>query len=121
MFALTIINILYTLFVCELSNILHLKRKNFILPQHIYRMTLKSNEDYEQQRNRQVSKMRSALDYIMGALIVFIGVFLLARGAFDFRLNKIYPPDVWDKVYGVIVILYGSWRIYRAYKKNYFK
>lgn len=84
-------------------------------------MSLKSNEEYEKLRNRQVSGMRSALDYAMGGLIILIGIFLIIRYKLDIRLNKIYPPDVMDKVYGIIAILYGAWRIYRGYKKNYFK
>ena len=84
-------------------------------------MSLKSNEEYEQQRNKQVSKMRSVLDYAMGFVIVFIGLFLAFRSQFDLSLNKRFPPDIWDKVYGVLALLYGIWRIYRGYKKKYFK
>jgi len=32
-----------------------------------------------------------------------------------------FPPDDIDKILGVICIIYGSWRIYRGYQKNYFK
>lgn len=84
-------------------------------------MTLESNEDYEKQRNEQVSKIRSMLDYAMGGVIIAIGIFLIIRYKLNVSLNKIYPPDVLDKVYGIIVILYGCWRIYRGNKKNYFK
>ncbi|MCH5599433.1 hypothetical protein [Niabella ginsengisoli] len=84
-------------------------------------MSIKSNEEYEQQRNKQVSKMRSMFDYVMGTLIIFIGLFLLFRFMLDIRLNKLYPPDIFDKIYGILAILYGSWRLYRGYKKNYFK
>lgn len=84
-------------------------------------MSIKTNEEYERNRNRQVSGMRSVLDYAMGVLIIFIGIFLMLRYKFDIGLNKQFPPDVWDKVYGIIAILYGAWRLYRGYKKNYFK
>ena len=84
-------------------------------------MSSKLNEEYEKKRNRQVSKMRSALDYAMGIIIILIGLFLIIRYRLDIKLNKIYPPDALDKVYGVIALLYGTWRVYRAYKKNYFK
>jgi hypothetical protein len=84
-------------------------------------MNLKTSEEYEQRRNRQVSRLRSVLDYTMGALIVLIGLFLVFRFALNIRLNKIYPPDIYDKVYGVLAVLYGGWRLCRAYKKNYFK
>jgi hypothetical protein len=84
-------------------------------------MNLKTNEEYEQRRNRQTSNVRSVLDYAMGIVIICIGLFLLFRFSFDIRLNKLYPPDVFDKIYGVVAILYGCWRIYRGYKKKYFK
>ncbi|GAB3412455.1 hypothetical protein [Niabella aquatica] len=84
-------------------------------------MSTKSNEEYEQERNRQVSRVRAVLDYAMGAVITGIGLFLVFRYALPIQLNKIYPPDIFDKVYGAIAILYGVWRLYRAYKKNYFK
>lgn len=84
-------------------------------------MSTKSNEEYEQERNRQVSRVRSVLDYAMGTVIVCIGLFLVFRYALNIQLNKLYPPDIFDKIYGVLAILYGAWRLYRAYKKNYFK
>ncbi|MFT4093419.1 MAG: hypothetical protein QM640_07250 [Niabella sp.] len=84
-------------------------------------MSIKSNEEYEKNRNRQVSGMRSVLDYAMGVLIIFIGIFLFFRFRLNIDLNKRFPPDIWDKVYGIIAIIYGGWRLYRGYKKNYFK
>ncbi len=82
-------------------------------------MNNKLNEAYEQQRRRQVSKMRAVLDYAMGMMIVFIGLFLILRFKLDLPLNKKFPPDIWDLAYGGLAILYGAWRIYRGHKKNY--
>ena len=84
-------------------------------------MSIKSNEEYEQQRNRQVSKIMSVLNYAMGLVIVLIGLFLIFRFMLDIRLNKLYPPDIYDKIYGSVAVLYGTCRLYRAYKKIYFK
>lgn len=84
-------------------------------------MAIKSNEEYENERNRQVSRMRSVLDYAMGIMIIGVGIFLIIRFKLSIGLNKTYPPDVWDKVFGFIFIIYGCWRVYRGYKKNYFK
>lgn len=78
-------------------------------------------EEYENKRKKQVSFMRSVLDYSIGAVILFFGVFLFIRDKFDIAFNEWYKPDQWDKVIGVVFFLYGSWRIYRGYKKNYFK
>ncbi len=84
-------------------------------------MTLKTTEDYEQRRNKQVSGMRATLDYAMGAIIFCVGAFLFFRHLLEIDFNKSYPPDVTDKVFGIVFLVYGSWRIYRGYKKNYFR
>jgi hypothetical protein len=78
-------------------------------------------EEYEKKRKKQVSFMRSVFDYGIGAVILFFGVFLFFRDQFDIAFNERFKPDVWDKVAGVMFFAYGSWRIYRGYKKNYFK
>ncbi|HEX2848623.1 MAG TPA: hypothetical protein VHN59_18910 [Chitinophagaceae bacterium] len=78
-------------------------------------------EEYEKKRKKQVSSMRSILDYGIGVLIAILGLFLFFRNYFNISFNEQFPPDIWDKVFGGVCIIYGSWRIYRGYKKNYFK
>ena len=78
-------------------------------------------EEYENRKRKQVSLMRSLLDYGIGLMIVVAGVFLFFRANMNLDFNERYPPNKWDKILGVIFLLYGSWRIYRGYKKNYFK
>lgn len=73
-------------------------------------MNNKTNEDYEASRNKQVAKMRSMMDYAMGALIMILGFFIIKK----------YGKDVTLLVFGIISMAYGLWRIYRGYKKNYF-
>lgn len=84
-------------------------------------MALKTKEDYEQQRDKQVAGLRSIFDYAMGIIIIALGVFFLIRGRLDLELNEKFPPDAIDIVLGIVFIIYGAWRIYRGYKKNYFK
>ncbi|MBZ4188461.1 hypothetical protein K7B07_06145 [Niabella sp. 3A5MI-3] len=91
------------------------------MPLLINDMTVKSNEDYERQRNKQVAGMRSVLDYAMGVVIICVGVFLIIRHRFDIPLNKRFPPDAIDIFLGALFVIYGGWRIYRGYRKNYFK
>jgi len=79
-------------------------------------MSVKSNEEYEQQREHQVSRLRAVLMYIMGAVFIFIGLFLIFRDQMNWALNKRFPPDMYDKIYGIVAAVYGGWRIYRAYK-----
>ncbi len=80
-------------------------------------------EEYEKRKRRQVSQMKSLMDYGMGLLILLVGLFFLFRGKLgNFPLNQsLGEPDSLEKFFGGLCILYGSWRIYRGYKKNYFK
>ena len=78
-------------------------------------------EEYEKRKRKQVSQMRALLDYGIGTVIVTLGVFLFFREKFDLSFNESYPPDIMDKLFGGLCVLYGGWRIYRGYKKNYFK
>jgi len=78
-------------------------------------------EEYEKKKRRQVSLMRSLLDYGMGFIILLIGIFFVFRNRLDISFNEDFPPNDIDKIFGGICILYGCWRIYRGYKKNYFR
>lgn len=78
-------------------------------------------EEYENRRRKQVSLMRGILDYGIGIMIMLFGIFLVIRSRFNIPFNETYPPDWADKVFGGICIIYGGWRIYRGYRKNYFK
>ena len=78
-------------------------------------------EEYENRKRRQIGLMRSLLDYGIGTLILVAGVFLFFRDKMDLEFNETFPPNVTDKLFGGLCFLYGAWRIYRGYKKNYFK
>ena len=78
-------------------------------------------EEYEKRKRKQVSLMRSIMDYAMGVLIILFGAFLMFRGRFDWDINQKYKPDDLEKIFAVICFMYGAWRIYRGYKKNYFR
>ena len=78
-------------------------------------------EEYEKRKKKQVSLMRSMLDYGMGIIILAAGFFFLFRQKFHLSLNEKFPPNYIDKFFGAICIFYGAWRIYRGYKKNYFR
>lgn len=78
-------------------------------------------EDYEKKKRKQVASMRSLMDYGIGVLILGAGIFFFFRDQFDMTLNALYPPNSIDKIFGVVCVVYGGWRVYRGYKKNYFK
>ena len=77
-------------------------------------------EDYEKNTRRQITGMRSVADYGMGALFLIIGLYLLLYRQLGVNiLNR--EPSSTDYLFGGLFTLYGAWRIYRGYKKNYFK
>jgi hypothetical protein len=78
-------------------------------------------EEYENKKRKQIALMRSLLDYGIGVMIIVAGAFLFFRDKMDLSFNEKYPPNSTDKIIGIICVLYGGWRIYRGYKKNYFK
>jgi hypothetical protein len=78
-------------------------------------------EEYENRKRKQIALMRSLMDYGLGILIIGAGIFLFLRGNMDLEFNDRFPPNQWDKIFGIICLAYGAWRIYRGYKKNYFR
>ena len=77
-------------------------------------------EEYENKRRRQVSFMRSLMDYSMGIVIICLGGLLFFHDKFKLQITDRLTPNV-VKILGVVFALYGAWRIYRGYKKNYFQ
>lgn len=70
-------------------------------------------------RQKNYAIMRSVLDYGMGIIVVSIGIFFLFSKQI---VGREYLDDVWMKyIVGTLFILYGGFRVYRGYKKNYFK
>lgn len=76
-------------------------------------------EEYEEGRKKQVNKMRSIMDYTMGIVFFVIGIYFLVYGRFGINfLNR--PHSALDYIIGAVFVLYGAWRFYRGYRKNYF-
>lgn len=64
--------------------------------------------------------MRSMMDYVMGGLILLIGLYFLLNDLLGIRAFGRAPSAI-DKFIGGVFILYGIWRVYRGYKKNYYQ
>jgi hypothetical protein len=77
-------------------------------------------EEYEKKKQKQVSFMRSLMNYVMGTFFLCLGGFFFFREYFRIAIER-FPANYMDKILGVICALYGAWRIYRGYKKNYFQ
>jgi hypothetical protein len=61
--------------------------------------------------------MRTIMDYGMGIIIFGFGIFFLLapRLGIGFQID-----DFYRYCFGGLCIIYGGWRVYRGYKKNYF-
>ncbi|MBC7535398.1 MAG: hypothetical protein H7258_06865 [Ferruginibacter sp.] len=72
------------------------------------------------ERERGLIRMRSIMDYGMGILWLAMGIFMIFIKQFNTGLEARFD-DATMKAFGAICIFYGSFRIYRGYKKNYLK
>lgn len=77
-------------------------------------------EEYENKKRKQIGQMRSIMDYGMGILMLVAGILFLFHDKFNIPLGN-EKPTMLDMFFGGLCLLYGCWRIYRGYKKNYFK
>jgi hypothetical protein len=62
--------------------------------------------------------MRAILDYGMGFMILGFGVFLLIAPRLGFVFNG---GDFFRYSFAGLCFVYGGWRAFRGYKKNYFR
>lgn len=77
-------------------------------------------EQYQENQRKKVSRMRSVMDYVMGFLILLIGLYFIFYEILHINVfNR--QPSLLDKFIGGVFILYGIWRMYRGYKKEYYR
>lgn len=81
-------------------------------------MVTKENDRQKPQMDRYIL-MRRISDFGMGTLYVAIGVVVLFAKQFNFKSE--FTLSIPAKLFGVIAVIYGGWRIYRGIKKQYFK
>ena len=72
------------------------------------------------EKDKGYIRMRSIMDFSMGLLWTAMGVFLIFIKNFNTGLETRYD-DSTLRIFGSICLLYGLFRIYRGYKKNYLK
>jgi hypothetical protein len=77
-------------------------------------------EEYENQRRRQVTRMRSTMDLVMGVVFMLIGVYFLVYDRMGWNVFNRDPSSI-DYAIAALFLLYGGWRLYRGYKKDYFR
>jgi hypothetical protein len=80
-------------------------------------------EEFEKQelsrRDKGYINMRSIMDYGMGLLIIGLGIAFIFSTKLSKSLDRFDDP--WIKGLGGVAIVYGLFRIYRGYKKNYLR
>ncbi len=77
-------------------------------------------EEFQEKQRKQRSRVRSVLDYTMGSVFFLVGVYFLVYDRLGLTLLDREPSSI-DYFIGFLFVLYGGWRIYRGYKKNYFR
>jgi hypothetical protein len=86
-------------------------------------MQVMALEEFEKQelsrRDKGYINMRSIMDYGMGLLIIGLGIAFIFSTKLSKSLDRFDDP--WIKGLGVVAIIYGLFRIYRGYKKNYLR
>jgi hypothetical protein len=82
-----------------------------------YKCILMPEEQDLDKRARGYRLRRSIMDYGMGIIILCLGIFFLLAP----RLGVTFGiDDLFRYLFAGLCILYGIFRIYRGYKKNYF-
>jgi hypothetical protein len=83
-----------------------------------------SLEEFEEkrlsQREKGMIRMRSIMDFGMGLLWLGMGIFMIFIKQFNTGIEARFD-DPTMKAFGGICILYGVFRIYRGYRKNYLR
>ena len=74
--------------------------------------------EIDEKRWKAVATRRSIMDYGMGIIIAGFGIFFAIAGKLGINFN--IEPTLRFAFAG-LCLLYGVFRIYRGYKKNYFK
>jgi len=82
-------------------------------------MSLEEFENTPDAKTKRYVLMKTITDFGMG--FIYIGVGIIIFFPTQLHLNINLGDSIVAKVFAVIVIIYGAWRIYRGIKKDYFK
>jgi hypothetical protein len=71
-------------------------------------------------REKGLIRMQSITNYVMGVMIIGAGImFFIQPGIVKEKLQGYDPVMIY--ILASVCIVYGLFRIYRGYKKNYFR
>lgn len=82
-------------------------------------MSLEEFESKPEPKGKRFVQMRSILDWGMGLLYLGIGIIIFFSK--EFHLYNDFTDSTPAKIFAVLVVIYGAWRIYRGFRKDYFK
>ncbi|MEO9020667.1 MAG: hypothetical protein ABI237_13610 [Ginsengibacter sp.] len=82
-------------------------------------MSLEEFENTPDKKTKRYVLMRSITDFGMG--IIYLGVGILILFAKQFKFSSDFAMGGLAKGFAVLVIIYGSWRLYRGFQKKYFR
>ena len=77
-------------------------------------------EEFQNKQRKQRSQMQSIMSYVMGSVFILAGICFLVYDKMGWSLMDREPSSI-DYFIGGLFVIYGSWRIYRGYKKNYYR
>jgi hypothetical protein len=72
------------------------------------------------ERDKGLVRMRTITNYGMGVFMILVGFFFMFPVKLTQGFINQYDPAL-IKLFAVICWLYGAFRIYRGYVKNYFR
>lgn len=82
-------------------------------------MSLEEFENTPDNKTKRYILMRSITDLGMGFIYLAVGIVILFAKQFNFSTD--FTASMPAKIFAVMVIIYGSWRVYRGIKKNYLR
>jgi hypothetical protein len=82
-------------------------------------MSLEEFENSPDANTKRYAMMKSIMDFGMGLIYIGVGIVIFFPG--EFHLKSSFADSTLAKIFAVLVIVYGSWRIYRGIRKDYFK
>jgi hypothetical protein len=81
-------------------------------------------EEFEKEqlseRDKGFIRMRSITNYGMGVFMMLVGCFFMFPVILTRAYINQYDPEL-IKIFAVVCWIYGAFRIYRGYQKNYFR
>lgn len=78
-------------------------------------------EDFQDKQRQQGARVRSVMDYAMGIIFFLIGLYFILYRHLGMKMIQNREPSNFDYIIGGLFVVYGGWRIYRGYKKNYYR